>query len=228
MQGFHEECLRLMTRAMHGQTTARDLNDASLWYGMVGEHLKETNFDDFIRPAASKMLSQIEMTGAPLDGSALESQLSKELSARVGWDVTGEIHNLFDSYVPEETKALRQIQQQGISQSFLDLSAGFAQLAVTKPAGLVVRRRRPRFQEAAFAGGQNSPSYPPPPPRPPIIVFCKVLGIVGASGIGSSLSGLIEEGCTVGVILSGGVTCISFIGLGLAGLVATYYAESYC
>ena len=122
MQGLHEECMRLMTRAMQGQTTARDLNDASLWYGMVGEHFKETNFDDFIRPAASKMLSQIEMTGAPLDGSVLESQISKELSARVGWDVTGDIHNLFESYEQEETKALKQIQQQGISQSFLDLS----------------------------------------------------------------------------------------------------------
>ncbi len=218
----------MMTRAMQGRATAQDFNDASLWYGMVGEHFKETNFDDFIRPAAGKMLSQIEMTGAPLDGSALESQLSRELSARVGWDVTGEIHNLFESYVPEETKALRQIQQQGISQSFLDLSAGFAQVAVTKPARLILKRKRPGLQEAAFSGGQSSPAYPPPPPRPPIIAFCKVLGVIGGSAIGSSLSGLIQEGCTLGVILSGGVTCISFIGLGAAGLVAAYYAESYC
>ena len=228
MQGLHEECLRLMTQAMQGRATSQDCNDASLWFGMVGEHFKETNFDDFIRPAASRMLSQIEMTGAPLDGSALESQLSKELSARVGWDVSGEIHNLFESYEPEETKALRQILQQGISQSFLDLSAGFAQLAATKPAGLIVRRRQPRFQEAAFAGGQNSPSYPPPPPRPPIIVFCKFLGNVGEGAVGGSIAGWIIEGCTVGAVLSGGVTCISLIGLAAAGTVAGLYAESYC
>ena len=228
MQGLHEECLRLLTRAIQGRTTAQDFNEASLWYGMVGEHFKETNFDDFIRPAASRMLSQIDMTGAPLDGSALESQLSKELSARVGWDVTGDIHNILESYVPEETKALRQIQQQGISQSFLDLSAGFAQIAVTKPARLIVKRKRPGFQEAAFAGGQSSPAYPPPPPRPPIIVFCKILGNVGEGSIAGSIVGWITEGCTVGIVLSGGVTCISLIGLAAAGLVAGLYAESYC
>ena len=228
MQGMHEECLRLMTRAMQGRTTAQDYNDASLWYAMVGEHLKETHFDDFIRPAASKILSQIEMTGAPLDGSAIESHISKELSARVGWDVTGEVHNILESYIPEETKALRQIQQQGISQSFLDLSAGFAQIAVTKPARLVVKRKRPGVQEAAFSGGQSSPAYPPPPPRPPIITFCKILGNVGEGSIAGSIVGWITEACTVGVVLSGGVTCISLIGLALAGTVAAYYAESYC
>ena len=217
-----------MTRAMQGRTAAQDFNDASLWYGMVGVHFKETNFDDFIRPAASKMLSQIEMTGVPLDGSALELQLSKELSARVGWDVSGQIHNLFASNPSGDVDALKRLAQHGISQSFLDLSSGFAQMATTQPAGLILNRQQPRLQEVAFSGGQSSPTYPPPPIKPPIIAFCKVMGVIGASAMGASLSGLIQEGCTVGVILSGGVTCISFIGLGLAGLVAAYYAESYC
>lgn len=217
-----------MTRAMQGRTAAQDFNDASLWYGMVGEHFKETNFDDFIRPAASKMLSQIEMTGAPLDGSALESQLSKELSARVGWDVSGQIHNLFASNPSGDVDALKRLAQHGISQSFLDLSNGFAQMATTQPAGLILNRQQPRLQEVAFSGGQSSPTYPPPPIKPPIIVFCKVLGTIAASVSGSGVWYFLSEGCIVGGVPTGGISCLGAVAIVIGGFTAAVYAESYC
>ena len=217
-----------MTRAMQGRTAAQDFNDASLWYGMVGVHFKETNFDDFIRPAASKMLSQIEMTGVPLDGSALELQLSKELSARVGWDVSGQIHNLFASNPSGDVDALKRLAQHGISQSFLDLSSGFAQMATTQPAGLILNRQQPRLQEVAFSGGQSSPTYPPPPIKPPIIAFCKVMGTIAAGVSGGGIWYFLSEGCIVGAVPTGGISCLGAAAIAIGGFTAALYAESYC
>ena len=228
MQGLHEEFLRLMTRAMQGRTTAQDFRDASLWYGMVGENFKETNFDDFIRPVASKALSQIEMTGAPLDGSALESQISKELSARVGWDVTGEVHNIIERYQPDETTALKQIQEQGISQSFLDLSAGFAQFAETRPASMPLNREKPRLLMAAFSGGQSTPTYPPPAPRPPLISFCKVLKVAGSLGMGTAFSNWLIQGCEWGAVATDGLSCVDLLAVFLTGGFAYLATESNC
>ena len=45
MQSLHEECLRLSANVLKGLTTSQDVNDASLWCGMLGQHLVETDFD---------------------------------------------------------------------------------------------------------------------------------------------------------------------------------------
>ena len=158
MQGLHEECLRLSAKALQSQLNAQDVNEASLWFGMAGQHLAETSFDNFIRPAASKMLNQILMTGVPLDRSAMELQLSKELSARVGWDVSGQIHGMFVSNLNDDIQCLGTLSANGLSSSLIQLSkemaAGEAQLA---PANFAGHTKQPHIQLIqSSTGGRSS------------------------------------------------------------------------
>ncbi len=157
MQGLNEECLRLTAKALQSQLNAQDFQDASLWLGMAGQHLVETNFDSFIRPAASKMLNHVEMTGVPLDHSGMEVQLSKELSARVGWDVSGQVHDMFTTNLNDDIQTLNSLSSNGLSSSLVQLSQELM-IAGQKivPANYQNRTLQPRILLTSSAGGGRS------------------------------------------------------------------------
>jgi len=150
--------MRLSAKALQSQLSAQDANEASLWFGMVGQHLAETGFDNFMRPAASKMLNQVLMTGAPLDRSAMEVQLSKELSARVGWDVSGRIHSMFVSNFNDDILSLRALSTNGLSTPLVELSKEMAGAGPQfAPASIGGHRQQPRVQWiSSSSGGRTS------------------------------------------------------------------------
>ena len=158
MQGLHEECLHLMAKSLQTQLYAQDMQEASLWFGMVGNHLAETNFDDFIRPASGKMLNQLMMTGAPLDSSAIENQLSKELSARVGWDVSSQVHGMFPSNFNDDIQGLQSLSANGLSIPMIELSKAMegAESQIV-PASFSARTRQPHLLLIqSSSGGRGS------------------------------------------------------------------------
>ena len=128
MKGFHEECLRLSAKALQSQLTAQDFNEASLWFGMVGQHFQETNIDIAIRSIAEKVLNRMQMTGIPLDYTAAESELTKELSMRVGWNVGGQVHPIFESDFNEDLRRLRHLSTSGISSNLIETAKLISQI----------------------------------------------------------------------------------------------------
>ncbi len=230
MQGLHEACLRLSAKELKGLTTSQDVNDASLWCGMLGQHLVETNFDDFIRPAAAKMLSQIEMTGVPPGFDSLEVQFAKELSGRVGWDVSGQVRSLFVSSLNDDVNALSRVSVHGLSRQFIECAAALDQMARTMPVSLNMTRKQPRLQEAVYTGFQTNGTYPPPAPRPPIISYCAVIRGLAESAATSAGTVFVQDGCLIPATwLVIGETCASLLGFtGLAITVAFLANEAQC
>ena len=147
-----------MAKALQSQLNVQDIQEASLWFGMVGNHLTETNFDNFIRPAAGKMLNQLMMTGAPLDSSAIENQLSKELSARVGWDVSGQIHGMFPSNLNDDIQSLQALSTNGLSVPMIELSkAMVGSVSQIAPASFSSHSWKPSLELIqSSSGGRGS------------------------------------------------------------------------
>lgn len=158
MKAFHEECLRLSAKALQSQMTSQDANEASFWMGLVGQHFAETGFDDSIRTYAAKSLDRMLQTGIPLDYSSTEADLSKELSARVGWNVEGRIHPMFTSSLDEDTRRLRFLSANGISSSLIALSKALAQIAPIIPVSVLTREPQPHRLETVYTGFQMTNS----------------------------------------------------------------------
>jgi len=158
MKGLYEECLRLTAKALQSELNSQDMKEASLWFAMTGQHLVETNFDSFIRPAAGKMLNQVEMTGVPLDHSSIEAELSKELSARVGWDVSGQVHGMFASNLNDDIQSLRSLSSNGLSIAMIGLSEELSSAGPQfAPAGFAGHTHPPRIQRiSSSSGGRTS------------------------------------------------------------------------
>ncbi len=161
MKAFHEECLRLSAKALQSQLNAQDVNAASLWFGMVGQHFLETNFDSAIRTVAVKTLNQMQMTGAPLDYTPLESELSKELSTRVGRDVEGEIHPEFVSSFEEDIRRLRYLSTSGLSSLFIEVGKALAQGFSALPTDASKRNRPSKMLHVIYPNSLiQQPNYP--------------------------------------------------------------------
>lgn len=197
MDAFHEECLRLSAKALQSQLTAQDLNEASLWFGMVGQHFQETNFDSVIDAFASKGLNQLQTTSMQLDYAPLISVLSNELSVRVGWDVTGRLRSLFSFSFDDQVHGLQYVKEYGLSSMMIASASKLAEIAPARPASLTYKCHPQLLKRSAFNGYQSAPKYPPPAPRPPLISFdpCKLLNGVSIGLSGSAVLAAASDVC---------------------------------
>ena len=231
MQGFHEECLRLSIKVLKGQTTSQDLSDASLWFNMLGQHFVETDFDSVIRTVAAKSLNQTENTGIPVDRSVLEQQLSSELSARVGWDVSAQIHSMFNSNFDNDVDQLKNLSKSGLSEATLEVSKALALTSSTMQAEFTTGKKHPRLIEASFSGyqshGVGSSTYPPPAPRPPIVSYCQTVENWAQGTIISASAAYLLFNCQAPTpVTADGCASIAFATTG-AGLV-DLLAKAFC
>ena len=179
MKGFHEECLRLSAKALQSQLTAQDVNEASLWFGMVGQHFQETNFDSAIRTVATAAINQMQITSASLDNTWLETELSKEISSRLGSNAESQIRPLFNSTFDEDMLRMHNLATTGLSSSFINISRLLGTSPIVATTAYYRHREQPSLMRTGYLGYQGSSDTPIPPVRPPLISVCSLLNTTG-------------------------------------------------
>ncbi len=199
MQGLNEACLRLTAKALQRQLNSEDFQDASLWFEMAGQYFIETDYDSVFRTAASKILDRIKLTGIPLDYSSIDSDLIKELSSRVGWNVEDQIKSIYRSTPDEDMRYLQDIEVNGLSTLMIAGASTLARLAQTMPAKFMHDLQQPSLHLLAYNGYQSSTTYPPPAPRPPLISVTPCHALEGIS-VGANIAALYAQyagGCMI-------------------------------
>ena len=176
------------------------------------------------------MLSQIEMTGVPPGFDSLEVQFAKELSGRVGWDVSGQVRSLFVSSTNDDLNALRSVSARGLSKQFIECAAALAQMAATMPVRLNITRKQPGLQEAVYTGFQATGTYPPPAPRPPIMSYCQIISGLAGSAATSAGTVFVQDGCLNPALWPLiGENCLNLLGFtGFAITVSFLAGEDPC
>ena len=176
------------------------------------------------------MLSQIEMAGVPPDFGSLEAQFAKELSGRVGWDVSDQIRNLLVLSPNDVVNALSRVAAHGLSKQFIECAAALAQMARTMPVRLNITRKQPGLLEAVYTGFQASGKYPPPAPRPPIMSYCQIISGLAGSAATSAGTVFFQDGCMNPALWPViGENCLNLLGFtGVAITVSFLAGEAPC